>query len=140
MYAHPMRGEHLYVHRRGYTHHAIDCGDGTVIHYTGVPGSPLTGEVKRAALEEFTEGARPRVRQHSGADPPDAVLARAESRLGEAEYNLVFNNCEHFCTWCVSGRARSRQVRRLAAGAAALVAAALPLLSRRRRRRAQDGA
>lgn len=27
------KGDHLYVSRGLYTHHGIDCGDGTVIHY-----------------------------------------------------------------------------------------------------------
>jgi len=28
---------------------------------------------------------------------------RARSRLGENDYRLLTNNCEHFCNWCVSG-------------------------------------
>ena len=32
------------------------------------------------------------------------------SRLGEQNYNLLFNNCEHFATWCKTGRHRSVQV------------------------------
>ena len=30
--------------------------------------------------------------------------------LGEQNYNLLFNNCEHFATWCKTGRHRSGQV------------------------------
>ena len=32
------------------------------------------------------------------------------SRLGEQNYNLLFNNCEHFATWCKTGRHSSGQV------------------------------
>ena len=32
------------------------------------------------------------------------------SRIGEQRYNLLFNNCEHFATWCKTGRHRSEQV------------------------------
>jgi hypothetical protein len=32
------------------------------------------------------------------------------SRLGEQNYNLLFNNCEHFAHWCKTGRHRSEQV------------------------------
>ena len=28
------RGDRIYVNYRAYTHHGIDCGNGTVIHYT----------------------------------------------------------------------------------------------------------
>ena len=32
------------------------------------------------------------------------------SRLGEQNYNLLFNNCEHFANWCKTGRHRSNQM------------------------------
>ena len=32
------------------------------------------------------------------------------SRIGEQRYNLLYNNCEHFATWCKTGRHRSEQV------------------------------
>jgi hypothetical protein len=38
------------------------------------------------------------------------TLRRAMSRLGEHNYNLLFNNCEHFAHWCKTGRHRSEQV------------------------------
>lgn len=41
---------------------------------------------------------------------PDAVITRAESRLGESGFSLGFNNCEHFATWCKTGISNSKQV------------------------------
>jgi hypothetical protein len=38
------------------------------------------------------------------------VIGRAESRLGEQRYDLFFNNCEHFATWCKTGRSESAQL------------------------------
>jgi hypothetical protein len=35
---------------------------------------------------------------------------RARARLGEDRYNVLTNNCEHFCEWCVRGEPRSDQV------------------------------
>jgi hypothetical protein len=32
------------------------------------------------------------------------------SRIGEQRYNLLFNNCEHFASWCKTGRHQSGQV------------------------------
>jgi hypothetical protein len=34
------------------------------------------------------------------------------SRLGENDYRLLTNNCEHFCNWCLSGVSLSAQVAR----------------------------
>lgn len=32
--------------------------------------------------------------------------------LGEDQYRLTINNCEHFCVWCMSGESRSEQIER----------------------------
>lgn len=98
------KGDHLYVSRGTYTHHGIDCGDGTVIHYR--EGEAIT----RSTGPYFALGETIYVKPYGVSDPPDVVVRRAESRLGERDYNLVFNNCEHFSTWCKTGEHRSEQV------------------------------
>jgi hypothetical protein len=44
---------------------------------------------------------------------PQAVVDRAERRLGEGGFDFLFNNCEHFATWCKTGNSVSRQVETL---------------------------
>lgn len=44
---------------------------------------------------------------------PEETVKRAESRIGESEYNLVSNNCEHFAIWCKTGISESHQVNRI---------------------------
>jgi hypothetical protein len=39
-------------------------------------------------------------------------LKCARSRLGENDYRLLTNICEHVCNWCRSGVSRSEQVER----------------------------
>jgi lecithin:retinol acyltransferase len=41
---------------------------------------------------------------------PEEIVRRARSRLGESDYRLLTNNCEHFCNWCLSGVSRSVHV------------------------------
>ena len=87
-----------------FNHHGIDLGDGTVAHY-------LEGrEILRSTLEEFSQGQPLQVINHAEASPVGVTLRRAMGRLGEQDYNLLFNNCEHFATWCKTGRHRSGQV------------------------------
>jgi Lecithin retinol acyltransferase len=43
---------------------------------------------------------------------PSEIVRRARSRIGEDDYRLLTNNCEHFCNWCVSGVSRSAQAER----------------------------
>jgi hypothetical protein len=108
------KGDHLIVDRSHglFTHHGIDIGDGTVVHY-------LEGEsIMRTSKEFFARGQPIRVQEYAVADSPDVVVKRALSRLNERDYNIVFNNCEHFVTWCKTGRQQSDQVHAaLAAGA-----------------------
>ena len=98
--------DHLEVPRQHglFNHHGIDLGDGTVAHY-------LEGrEILRSPLEEFSQGQPLKVISHVEASPVGVTLRRAMGRLGEQDYNLLFNNCEHFATWCKTGRHRSEQV------------------------------
>lgn len=116
------KGDHIYISCGTYTHHGIDCGDGTAIHYTG---ERLKGIICRTSMDVFSSGKEIFVRQYLLHDMPDIVIKRAESRVNEDKYDLIFNNCEHFATWCKTGKQKSEQVNRVAAttGSAAGMAA-----------------
>lgn len=120
------KGDHIYVWRLGYSHHGIDCGDGTVIHFTGEPFKKTASSIERTPLAEFSKGSRVRTRVYRKRDRPAVAMERAESRVGIKGYNLAFNNCEHFATWCCTGKFESRQVRRVGRGAAGAAPAAAP--------------
>lgn len=125
------RGDHIYVRRVGYRHHGIDCGDGTVIHYSGEVGQKENAAIVRASYERFAKGGRIRIRRYGICDPPDVVVKRAESRLGERGYNLLFNNCEHFAVWCKTGGARSEQVENRTWGAVGAIGTGVALVGKR---------
>ncbi|MCP9832037.1 lecithin retinol acyltransferase family protein [Synechococcus sp. HJ21-Hayes] len=99
--------DHLQVPRQHglFNHHGIDLGDGSVAHY-------LEGrEILRSSTSDFSRGEPVSVVTY--AEPcsaPGLTLRRAMGRLGEQNYNLLFNNCEHFAHWCKTGRHRSAQV------------------------------
>jgi hypothetical protein len=120
------RGDHVYVRRRRhYTHHGIDCGDGTVIHYAGDRGT--LRRVERTPWESFADGSKVHIRRHRQRLPVEVIVRNAESRLGDGGYHLVTNNCEHFAAWSSTGSAVSSQVRKwamAAPGAAVTVGAA----------------
>ncbi len=138
------RGDHIFVRRWSgvYSHHGIDCGDGTVIHYSGEDWERPT--VRASEREEFAGGDEVEIRSYDALErsaaesgtwlrgastrfhratdelrglkvdaqdlSADAVVARAESRLGEGEFDFVFSNCEHFASWCKTGLSSSRQI------------------------------
>ena len=43
----------------------------------------------------------------------EEVVVRARSRLGENEYTIFDNNCEHFALWCKTGISMSQQVKNI---------------------------
>ena len=135
------KGDHLYVQRKGglYAHHGIDCGDGTVIHYSGESWySPRS--VRHTSIDAFARGDEIQVRDYASffarlrdtksmprrlhiqlaelldskhsrkSFTPDAVVARARSRLGESRFDILLHNCEHFATWCKTGISDSEQI------------------------------
>ena len=105
------RGDQIYTIREFiniqgvYEHHGIDCGDGYVIHYR-----KKNETISRTSMDTFTQGKKVYVKLYQTCYIPDVVVQRAESRLGEQKYNLLFNNCEHFATWCKIGKVYSQQV------------------------------
>jgi hypothetical protein len=122
-------GMHLIIYRRGYTHHGIYLGDGRVVHYAGRIKYPH-GLVEEISLAEFSEGRAPRAEMRRiGGFNGNEIVRRARSRLGERRYDLLRNNCEHFCNWCRLGENRSSQVEWLIAPVRLLRSAALRLRS-----------
>lgn len=103
-------GDHLVTPRTGYTHHGLYLGNQQVIHYSGKSAHDQ-GSIQLVMLEEFCEGKACRVR-----DYPFRVYGRKESveradqRLGEAHYSILFNNCEQFVAWCIMGFGYSEQI------------------------------
>ena len=141
------KGDHLFVWRTHlgvpFQHHAIDIGDGTVVHFTdgagGVagPGSETSDfQIQRTPLGQVTRNGRDKTHRVRYEQPfsADVVVSRALGQVGRRGYHLLFDNCEHFAAWCVVGRDESRQVdiareRVSAAGVKALAAGGLRFVS-----------
>ena len=108
-----MPGAHLITPWLGFAHHGIYMGEGKVIHYGALVYDIIRKPVEEVTLESFA-GRRPVfIVQHDSLsfDVP-AIVERARSRLGEKQYRLLSNNCEHFVEWCLYDVQRSFQVER----------------------------
>ena len=106
-------GDQIYVWRQLakiegiYQHHGIDMGDGSVIHYR-----KPSEIIEQTSWNTFSRGDKVYIREYPQGFSflPEMVIHRANSRLGENNYNFLFNNCEHFATWCKTGISESKQV------------------------------
>lgn len=117
----PVLGDHIRVERLDglFYHHGIYIGNGRVIHFSA-PG-PVEiikwdeATVIETSLEDFLKSGAVEVRQYTDAErlelySPGKIVANAKQCLGFQNYNLIFNNCEHFANSCTTGRHRSPQV------------------------------
>jgi len=109
-------GDHLVTPRTGYTHHGLYLGYKEVIHYAGSSLGGPAGRITQVSLDEFCQGNGCTVREY-----PIRIYGRKESvqraykRLGEAQYDVLLNNCEQLVTWCIMGFAYSEQINELVA-------------------------
>lgn len=108
-------GSHIKTYRTGYSHHGIYCGNGQVVHYSGFAQAFKKGSLEITTLERFLGSEK---KYYVIKYPANKVMfsakdivRRALSRIGEDRYNLVFNNCEHFAAWCMTGKSESKQVK-----------------------------
>jgi hypothetical protein len=123
--------EHLYVWRVfcgiPYQHHGVHLGDNSVVHFTdpnptdGRP-NPTAHRVIHTDFAEFLKSNQAvdcdtakreglvQIVRHRRSLPADQIRQRAIEMVGAGDYHLVWNNCEHFANWCLTGYAESRQV------------------------------
>jgi hypothetical protein len=109
----PLPGAHLITPWLGFAHHGIYMGEGKVIHYGALVYDIIRKPVEEVTLESFAGGRPVFIVQHDELPyGVKEILERARSRLGEHQYRLLSNNCEHFVEWCLYDVHRSFQVDR----------------------------
>lgn len=71
------------------------------------------GRIQRTTFAEFAGSASVQVAAYPDVSTfhPDEIEHRALSGLNVDGYDLFERNCEHFATWCVTGRWASAQVK-----------------------------
>ncbi len=75
--------------------------------------------------------------KHATRLKPETIRERVLERIGQGEYALLTNNCEHFATWCVTGESDSRQVTHAIQRTAAVLLKTATLIGARVGARAQ---
>jgi hypothetical protein len=106
-----------------YFHYGIYVGSGRVIHFTedAAKSSPPKNVIKRTSISMFFKDADliemlefPKEIDFDGTRyktfSPANAAKRATKRLGDGDYHLFVNNCEHFAMWCRTGIEFSSQV------------------------------
>ena len=120
-------GTHLYVYRqtpqvlralrKGFTHHGIYVGGGKVVHFAGPIPEYRQARKMRIRIDDFETFAGSRdvycwnYNFYEGKMySHNEIVERALEHVGEGKYNLVVKNCEHFASWCVTGKSMAFQI------------------------------
>ena len=111
-------GDHIYVRRKGilYSHHGIYAGKNSVIHFRGSENEKVDPVVRKTKLGHFLQRGKLRRRDYKERLPHSETLKIAKRDLFTRSYSLKSNNCEHFATYCATGKRKSKQVRRTISG------------------------
>lgn len=112
-------GTHVVADRGLYQHHGIYVGNNKVIANLRKTG------ISVCSWDEFANGDEVSVRYHYNEPcySNEDIVRRAYSKLGEDNYLILTNNCEHFANWCVTGKEYSKQSNIVAGTALAATAA-----------------
>lgn len=104
-------GAHLIVTHFGYSHHGIYAGRGRVIHYSGFAHFFKKQPIEMTSLEKFAHGKNIIIRHYEQPKfKGREIVRRMRLRMHENHYHLIINNCEHLCSWAITGIESSPQV------------------------------
>ena len=110
LYHYPL-GAHLIVKHFGYSHHGIYVGKGRVIHYSGFAHFFRTHPIEVTSIEKFAHGKIISIRHYEQPKYKGRhAVRRMRLRMHENNYHLIINNCEHLCSWAITGIESSPQV------------------------------
>lgn len=115
----PYPGAHIRVKVGKFYHHAIYIGNDEVVQF-GYPSDIFNESQKnikiiRSPISEFLNNGFLEVRIYNLKEKKlkrkDLEIVQiALSKIGEGNYNILQNNCEHFANFCVFGKKTSSQV------------------------------
>ena len=126
-------GDHICVRRtrRFYTHHGIYVGDGKVIHVTGSIREKIDPEVRETDLSRFLKGGTLKRWKHEQRLPASETVRIAKRHISDKSYSMIWNNCEHFASYCATGKRKSKQVRRVMGGLSTVVGGVVAVVAAR---------
>lgn len=102
---------------RNMHHYGIFVSDSEVIQYgrsSDIFKNKEEVRVLSTSINEFLNGKFLEVREYSlkeklSKNNKDKIIKLARSRIGEAKYDILNNNCEHFVNECVFNKHESSE-------------------------------
>lgn len=106
------KGNHIRVNYDKYYHHGIYIGNGEIVHFFGddefdIYSKNLT--IKKTTFELFSNNKITELKIYTENEtslllPKEEILKNAIDSIGQNNYDILFNNCEHFANFCTFGK------------------------------------
>jgi len=109
-------GDHIRVKLDSFYHHGIYISDKEVIHFCSDEMFTILSknlEVASTDINAFSQGNNIEVVNYINRFPAEKTVEIARGKIGAKDYDITFNNCEHFATLCTIGKAKSETMDRL---------------------------
>ena len=101
-------------------HHVVYIGNSEIVHFTGGHNTndPREATVVRDTIQNFQKSANNRNSElfcyiHPDADDDRIIVERSLHMLGNKDYNLLTNNCEHLVHYCITGEKKCYQSQKI---------------------------
>lgn len=107
----PDKGDIIRVKHRFYYHYGVYIDDSNIVQFglaEDAVGKAEDIRVLSSNVSEFAKGGEVECAVLSKAEKtkrksPEEICAYATAHIGEGDYNILHNNCEHFAYRCVFG-------------------------------------
>lgn len=115
----PHKNEHMTVideviaRTKSYYHYGIQISEDKVVHFVGASYlKRKESKIEITSISKFLrDGKLEIVDSYSKSFSNEEIVNRALSKVGTNfdGYSVIKNNCEHFATWCATGKKQSQQ-------------------------------
>ena len=109
------KGSHIRVKYDKYYHHGIYMGNNEIVHFFGddefdIYSKNLT--IKKTIFDLFKNNKEAELKIYNEYEsslllPKEEILKNATNLIGRKDYDILFNNCEHFAYFCTFGKRKS---------------------------------
>lgn len=109
-------GDHIKVKLDSFYHHGIFVSDNEVIHFCSDGKFSILSknlEIQSTSIEIFAQGKKIHVVDYTNRFIPEKTVEIARQSIGNSDYDLSYNNCEHFVTRCITGTKQSKTIEKL---------------------------
>lgn len=112
----PQQGDLIRSKIDSFYHFGICIGNNSVVHYSTEGKFSILNyykmEVCKSDFNSFSQGNKIEIRifneeEKTNLRSVEEIVKDANSKLGDKDYDLLFNNCEHFAYECCFGIGQS---------------------------------